>query len=233
MVGLYFLLYRENFTFARTYDLVMRPFIIGITGGSGSGKTTFIRTLREHFSQEQLCVISQDDYYRPKDEQKSDDQGITNFDLPRSIDKKAFIQDVGRLIKGEVVEREEYTFNNDRVTPKMLVFNPTPIIIVEGLFVFHFKKMRRQLDLKIYLHAKENLKVIRRIKRDRVERNYPLEDVLYRYENHVLPAFEKYIKPYQDEADLIINNNTQLHMGLRVVQGFLEHYLDNQTSPLQ
>ena len=151
--------------------------------------------------------------------------GITNFDLPQSIDKKSFIKDVSRLIKGEIVEREEYTFNNEKATPQMLTFHPTPIIIVEGLFVFHFRKMREQLDLKIYLHAKENLKVIRRIKRDRVERNYPLEDVLYRYENHVLPAFEKYIKPYQDEADLIINNNIQLHMGLRVVQGFLDHYL--------
>lgn len=205
----------------------MKPFIIGITGGSGSGKTTFINHLRNHFSEEQLCVISQDDYYRPREEQKLDDQGITNFDLPRSIDKKAFIADVGKLLDGKVVERLEYTFNNEKVNPKTLVFRPTPIILVEGLFVFHFKKMRALLDLKVYLHAKENLKVIRRIKRDRVERNYPLEDVLYRYENHVLPAFEQYIKPYMEDADIIINNNKQFHVGLKVVEGFLEDYLAN------
>lgn len=203
----------------------MKPFIIGITGGSGSGKTTFINHLRNRFSAEELCVISQDDYYRPKEEQKMDARGITNYDLPRSIYKKDFIRDVGRLLNGEIIEREEYTFNNDRLKPQMLIFNPTPIIIVEGLFVFHFKKMRNLIDLRLYLHAKENLKVIRRIKRDRVERNYPLEDVLYRYENHVLPAFERYIKPYMEEADIVVNNNSQFKTGLMVVEGFMENYL--------
>ena len=205
----------------------MKPFIIGITGGSGSGKTTFINHLRNRFSEEELCVISQDDYYRPKEEQKMDERGITNYDLPRSIYKKDFIRDVGRLLNGEIVEREEYTFNNDRLEPKMLVFNPTPIIIVEGLFVFHFKKMRNLINLRLYLHAKENLKVIRRIKRDRVERNYPLEDVLYRYENHVLPAFERYIKPYMEDADIVVNNNSQFKVGLMVVEGFIENHLNN------
>lgn len=205
----------------------MKPFIIGITGGSGSGKTTFINHLRNRFSEEELCVISQDDYYRPKEEQKMDERGITNYDLPRSIYKKDFIRDVGRLLNGEIVEREEYTFNNDRLEPKMLVFNPTPIIIVEGLFVFHFKKMRNLINLRLYLHAKENLKVIRRIKRDRVERNYPLEDVLYRYENHVLPAFERYIKPYMEDADIVVNNNSQFKVGLMVVEGFIENHLNS------
>ena len=81
------------------------------------------------------------------------------------------------------------------------------------------------MDLKIFLHAKENLKVIRRIKRDRIERNYPLDDVLYRYENHVLPSFEKYIKPHQESADIVINNNEQMNMGIQVVLGFIRQRL--------
>ena len=204
-----------------------KPLIVGITGGSGSGKTTFINQLRSRFPKDAICVVSQDDYYRPKKDQEVDDQGITNFDLPKSINKKEFVQDLKQLIDGRVVCRPEYTFNNDQVKPKMLTFKPSPIIIVEGIFVFHFKKVRNLLDLKVFLHAKENLKVIRRIKRDQIERNYPLDDVFYRYEHHVLPTFEKYIKPYMEEADLIVNNNSQFDMGLEVLSGFVENYIRN------
>lgn len=200
-------------------------FLIGITGGSGSGKTSFIRALRQAFSEEDLCIISQDDYYRPREEQEEDPLGIKNFDLPRSIDKKAFVADVKRLMNGQEVERLEYTFNNAAAIPKSLIFRPAPIVLVEGIFVFHFKKMRSLMDLKIYLHAKENLKVIRRIRRDQVERNYPVEDVLYRYEHHVLPTFERYIQPYMEEADLIVNNNRDFSAGLEMLQGFMRQKL--------
>lgn len=199
-----------------------KPFLIGITGGSGSGKTTFINQLREGLDDSQVCYLSMDDYYLPRDEQKIDDTGVINFDRPKSIYRDEFVRDLRRLIQGKTVKRQEYVFNNELATPRTLVFKPAPVIIVEGLFTFHYKELRKMLDLKIFLHAKDNLKVVRRIKRDRCERNYPLEDVLYRYEHHVLPSYEKYVEPYREKADLIVNNNTDFNMGLRVVRSFVE-----------
>lgn len=202
-----------------------KPLIIGITGGSGSGKTTFVRRLRSLFSEEELCIVSQDEYYKPKDRQQKDDQGVLNFDLPESIDKKAFRKDILSLMQGEAVHRPEYTFNNPEAGARDLIFKPAPIILVEGIFVLHFRRIRELIDLKVFLYAKENLKVIRRIRRDQKERNYGLDDVLYRYEHHVLPAFERFVKPYISEADIVINNNHDLELGLAVISGYLRDYL--------
>ncbi|WP_116108341.1 uridine kinase [Lewinella sp. IMCC34191] len=198
------------------------PFIIGITGGSGSGKTSFIKQLRRGLPDDQVCLLSMDDYYVRREDQEKDERGIHNFDRPASIHCKQFIRDLKQLIAGETVQRQEYVFNNELAKARLLTFHPAPVIIVEGLFVFHYKELRKLLDLKIFLHAKDNLKVVRRIKRDRVERNYPLEDVLYRYEHHVLPAYEKYVQPHKDRADLIVNNNTDFNMGLSVIRAFVE-----------
>ena len=199
-----------------------KPFIIGITGGSGSGKTTFIRQLREGLPDEKVCLLSMDDYYVRREDQQKDERGIHNFDRPKSIHREEFVRDLRLLLDGQPVQRREYVFNNELAEARMLVFTPAPVIIVEGLFVFHYKELRKLLDLKIFLHAKDNLKVVRRIKRDRVERNYPLDDVLYRYEHHVLPAYEKYVQPHRERADLIVNNNTDFNMGLAVVRAFVE-----------
>jgi uridine kinase len=203
-----------------------KPFIIGITGGSGSGKTTFIKDIRDKFSESELCIISQDDYYRPRHEQETDDKGYQNFDLPQSIDKKTFHADLEKLLNGETVEKMEYLFNNKEAEGTVKLFKPAPIIIVEGLFVFHYKKIRRLLDLKVFFYAADHLKVIRRIMRDQVERGYPIDDVLYRYEHHVMPSYKKYIEPYMQEADIIINNNQDFADGLDVLCGFLRNKLD-------
>lgn len=200
----------------------MKPLLIGICGGSGSGKTSFIRRLRERFPENKLCIVSQDDYYLPREQQHKDNNDEYNFDLPKSFDKKAFRRDIQRLLDGETVSREEYTFNNAAVAAKMLTFQPAPVIVIEGLFVFHYKKVARMIDLKVFINAKENLKVIRRIMRDQVERGYPIEDVLYKYQHHVLPSFEKFILPYKEEADLVVNNNHNFDRGLDVLSSYIE-----------
>ena len=204
-----------------------KPYFIGVTGGSGSGKTSFIKKIKERFSPEQVCVISQDDYYKPNENQELDENGFYNYDLPKSIDKKKLLEDLERLIAGETVEKKEYVFNFSETEAKTIYFIPAPIIIIEGLFVFHYPKIRKLMDLKIYVHAKESYKIIRRIRRDLKEREEPLEDMLYRYENHVLPSFEKYIEPYMQISDIVINNNEQesLESGVDALEGFLKNKL--------
>lgn len=203
----------------------MKPYIIGISGGSGSGKTSFVRRLRAAFSENDLCILSQDDYYLPREQQHRDHNDELNFDLPKSFDKKRFRKDIERLISGETLTLKEYTFNNPNAEPKLLIFKPAPILVIEGLFVFHFKKIAPLLDLKVFINAKENLKIIRRIMRDQVERGYPLDDVLYKYQHHVLPSFERFIQPYKEDADIVVNNNHDFERGLEVLSGFLKNRL--------
>lgn len=205
-----------------------KSYIIGITGGSGSGKTTFIQSLRNRFGKDQVCIISQDEYYKPREHQLTDAVGIKNFDLPYSIDYELFKSDIFRIVAGETVQKQEYTFNNERKEPSLLTYTPAPVVIIEGLFIFFDEDIRKYMDLRVFIHAKENLKVIRRIKRDQLERNYPLEDVLYRYENHVLPAYEQFIKPFMDDCDLIINNNKSFDNGLQVITGFIHSIVNSE-----
>lgn len=199
--------------------------LIGISGGSGSGKTSFIRSLRTRFPETQLCIVSQDDYYKPRDLQVQDENGVKNFDLPESIDIDAFVNDIRLLQSGNKITREEYNFNNELVKSRQIEFIPAPVIVVEGLFVFHIREIFKILDLSIIINAKPSDKIIRRILRDQKERNYPLEDVLYRYKHHVMPSFEKFIEPYTEEVDIIVNNNTSYEKGKQVVSAYIESVL--------
>ena len=185
----------------------MKPFTIGITGGSGSGKTFFIKNLSSRFSEDQLCLISQDNYYRPREEQRTDERGVKNFDLPESIDHEHFLRDIQQLKRGEKLIKTEYTFNNPNATPKTFEYLPAPILIIEGLFVQYFPDIEKELDLKIFIEAKDHVKLSRRIRRDNEERGYDLDDVLYRFHHHVMPVYETLIDPLKHRADLVIPNN--------------------------
>jgi uridine kinase len=194
-----------------------KPFTIGITGGSGSGKTYLIESLSSRFKPEEVCLISQDNYYRLREEQLTDENGITNFDLPSAIDHDRFHNDLARLKKGETIIKKEYTFNNPNAVPKTIELHPAPILIVEGIFVQYFKEIENELDLKIFIEAKDHVKLSRRIRRDNEQRGYDLDDVLYRYQYHVMPVYERFIEPLKHNADLVIPNNSHFDRAIEVL----------------
>jgi uridine kinase len=200
-------------------------YVIGVAGGSASGKTSFLRQMVEQMPEGSVCVVLQDNYYRPKEQQQRDPMGEVNYDLPTSIDSDAFCRDVAALIEGRPIEKLEYNFNNPLRPPGIITVNPAPIIVVEGLFVFHYKEIRDMLDLRIYLDVREEIKLQRRIERDRIERGYSEETVRYQWNNHVLPSYKKFLKPFRDEAHVIITNNITYDKGLLVLCDHLRYRL--------
>ncbi len=205
---------------------MIKPYIIGICGGSGSGKTLFISKLKERFSSNQLCVISQDEYYKEKQQQHIDANGVENFDLPSAIEHDKLKEDLSKLIRGETIQKLEYTFNNPAIQPKVLTFIPTPVIVVEGIFIFHYKEIFELLDFSVFIHTKKDLKLTRRIKRDADERGYPLDHVLYTQKNHVQPSYQEFIKPFRHESDIVLPNNERgFEKGLELIELLIKNKL--------
>ncbi|MGF1636983.1 MAG: uridine kinase [Cyclobacteriaceae bacterium] len=203
-----------------------RPFVVGLTGGSASGKTLFLKKLLEAFEPSNVCLLGQDNYYRNISEVPQDKNGVHNFDDPRALNFDAFEADLKALIAGETVTRKEYTFNNSSIVPKMLTFKPAPIILVEGIFIFYSEVILDLVDFKLFVEARESVKIRRRIARDAIERGYDMNDVLYRYEHHVSPAYEKIIAPFKEIADLIIVNNHGFDMAFQAVSLFLHKQIE-------
>jgi uridine kinase len=188
-----------------------KPFVIGVAGGSGSGKTFFLKCFLNHFKKEEICLLSQDDYYyRVGHTMTAEENKLYNFDLPSTIDNGQFVNDIKNLINGETVYQKEYTFNNPNAEPKLLEIQSAPIVMVEGLFILHFEEIAEILDMKIFIDTDEDIALQRRLKRDLIERGYPEGDVLYKWNNHVMPAFNDYLLPYKDQCDKIITNNTHV-----------------------
>ena len=212
-------------------SLRMTPFFVGLTGGSASGKTLFLRRLLDAFAPGEVCLVSQDHYYRPREEQPRDANGIANFDTPASINAALYVRDLRALRAGQSVLKTEYTFNNPQVVPQTLRFDPTPVVLVEGLFVLYYPEIAQLLDLRLFIDAGEHIKLSRRIVRDREERGYDLSDVLYRYEHHVAPTYEQYIKPFKSQADLVITNDHGFDKALAVIVAFLRGEVAARRTP--
>jgi len=185
-----------------------KPYVIGIAGSSGSGKTFFLNSFLNHFKPEEVTLISQDDYYIPSNTKTQEENKLYNFDIPESIDRAAFFKDISDLFEGKTIFKEEYTFNNPLIKPKMLEIKPAPILIIEGLFIFHYTEVNNLLDHKIFLDANEDVALERRLRRDLIERGYFEDDVRYKWVNHVVPSYNEYLLPYKESCDRVIINNT-------------------------
>lgn len=205
-----------------------KHYVVGIAGGSASGKTSFLKKLHDALPKGSISIISQDNYYKPQDQQQRDENGEVNYDLPTSIDKDAFFADVKKLLGGEAISFPEYTFNNSESAANTITVEPAPILVVEGLFVFHYPDVRHALDLRLYLDVREDIKLQRRIKRDHEERGYPESVVRYQWEHHVMPSYKKFLKPYRDDSHIIITNNITFDKGLAVLTDHLLYRLEKE-----
>ena len=181
--------------------------IVGVSGSSGSGKTFIVNFIKKNLPENTVSIMFQDNYYKLREDQSKDENGNYNFDLPSSFNNDDFINDIKSLKAGKIIRRKEYNFNNPLVKPKFITVKQRPLIIVEGLFIFNNKKISKNFDKKIFISCDIKKMIKRRIGRDSVKRGYDKADVLYKYENHVLPSYKKYILPFKKEADIIIDNN--------------------------
>lgn len=190
------------------------PFLIGITGASGSGKTTIIEAYSRAFANFEPSIISLDNYYHPLEKQEMDENGVVNFDLPSAFDMKRFFKDLDDLICGKEILIKEYDFNNEEANYKEVLIKPSKMLLIEGLFVLHNQDLKRKAHFHIFIKASESIRFERRLKRDIEERGISEETITYQWQHHVKKANQKYLYPYEQEADFVIDNSIHFQSDL-------------------
>lgn len=198
-------------------------YLVGVVGGSGSGKTTLVRALRDLLPSESVCIVSQDDYYLPLECQEKDTNGRVNFDLPTALDLDLLADDLRSLAQGEPIYRKEYTFEKPDAEPRWMEIRPARVILVEGLFLLQHPGLRGLFDLKVFVEASEEVQLDRRTARDGSERGYTMAEVLYQWENHVMPAYREHLLPYRSHCDLHVVNESTFERALGVLRDHLMH----------
>lgn len=199
--------------------------IIGIAGGTGSGKTTVVNTIVNELKHDQVVVISQDSYYRDTGHLTYEERTKINFDHPQSIDFDLLIRHLKLLKKGQSIPQPVYSFKIHNRTGETVLTAPKTVMIVEGILLLTNPELRRLFDIKIFVHADSDERLIRRLKRDIKERGRDMNEVLDRYQNTLKPMHQQFIEPSKEFADIIIPYNRHNLVAVDVVQTIIKHQL--------
>lgn len=178
--------------------------IIGVAGGTGSGKTTVVHKIMQKLAGEAVSVLAQDSYYKSLDQLSYQERCAINFDHPDSVDFDLLIEHVKQLKQGYPVEQPVYSFNDHKRSGESIKVFPPKVLILEGILLFSYKMLRELCDIKIFVHVDSDQRLIRRLRRDMAERGRDLEEVLERYQNSLKPMHEEFIEPTMKYADIII-----------------------------
>lgn len=181
-----------------------KPIIIGVTGGTGSGKTTVTRKIIEEFGDVSLAYIPQDAYYKDQSHLTMDERVLTNYDHPFAFDNDLLSEHIRQLLDGQAVLMPVYDFTQHNRAEETIRVEPKEVIIIEGILIFSDKELRDLMDIKVFVDTDDDIRIIRRIKRDMAERGRSLDSIIDMYTSIVKPMHEQFIEPTKKFADIII-----------------------------
>lgn len=181
-----------------------KPIIIGVTGGTGSGKTTVTRKIIEEFGDVSLAYIPQDAYYKDQSHLTMDERVLTNYDHPFAFDNDLLSKHIKQLLDGQAVQMPVYDFTQHNRAEETIRVEPKEVIIIEGILIFSDKELRDLMDIKVFVDTDDDIRIIRRIKRDMAERGRSLDSIIDMYTSIVKPMHEQFIEPTKKFADIII-----------------------------
>ena len=203
-------------------------FVIGIAGGTGSGKTTFTDTLVEMF-RDDVTVIHHDNYYNVLDHLTYEERCKVNYDHPDSFETKLMVENIKKLKNGESIEEPVYDFTiHNRDKTKTITLEPTKILIIDGILVLENKELCDLMDLKIFVDTDADIRLGRRILRDMTERGRSIESVLNQYQATVKPMHEKYVEPSKKNADIVILEGGKNKAAIDLFAGYIREFLKKE-----
>ncbi len=199
--------------------------MVGIAGGSASGKTTVVNKIKEFFG-DNITVIGHDNYYKAHDEMTYEERTHLNYDHPSAFDTERMIEDVKKLKAGQTVEIPVYDYSAHNRSAQTQRVVPQRVVVLEGILLLYDARLRELMDVKIFVDAPADERLVRRIKRDMAERDRSLQSVLAQYQDTVRPMHEQFVEPTKAYADVIIPRGGENHVGIGILKSFLEQKLE-------